>query len=248
MVQSKMICNLHNKVIVLTGASGGIGNTVSAILLESNAKMLLQYKSNNIKIDETLYKTNDIYNYKADITVYKEVEEMCEFTQKKFGKIDVLINNAGICDDASCELMTDTQWDMVVKTNLYGTFYCCKAFLKLMKKQNYGKIINIASIKGIEGSSYQANYCASKAGIIGLSKSLAKETGKYNVSVNSVCPGFIKTKLNNFSEEKNQIAKEKSALKVGNELNTLKNFIKFMCSDDFEGVSGQNFILDSRIM
>ena len=240
-----MFTNLYDKVIVLTGATGGIGKEISKTLLYNGAKMVLQYHL--ILPDTKKYETENTLYIKADITNYQDVMNLYDNAIKKFGKIDVLINNAGILSDSSISNLSISQWNKVIDTNLSGTFHCCKAFSNIMMKQHSGKIINIASIKGLKGSKNQINYCSSKAGVIALTKSLAKELGEFNVSVNSVCPGFIKTNLNKDCIEKENEAEEKSVLKYSNLLAVLNSFILFMCSNEFDGVSGQNFILDSRI-
>lgn len=242
-----MYINLENKVIVLTGASGIIGNSISKVLLSYGAKLVLQYNS-NMPTCVMNNKTNKIVMVKADITKYCDVKNVYFEALNEFEQVDVLINNAGIEKDASIDLLDIQDWNNVINTNLTGTFYCCKVFSEIMKNQNHGKIINISSIKGLNGSKFQSNYSASKAGVLSLTKSLAKELGDYNISVNSVCPAFIKTNLNNYSNEKFRASEKSSVLKRKNTLHTLNRFIAFMCSDDFDGVSGQNFILDSRII
>ena len=237
--------DLAGKVIVLTGATGGIGEELSKRLFDKGASLILQYHDKLPKTD--YYETNRIKYVRADITNYSDVELLYKTAIEKFGKVDILINNAGVLDDAPISVLSANQWNKVIDTNLTGTFNCCKVFSEIMIKQLCGKIINIASLKGILGSKNQVNYCASKAGVIALSKSLAKELGEYNISVNSVCPGFIKTNLNIKYVEKESEANGKSVLKNGDLLAVLNNFIVFMCSNSFEAVSGQNFILDSRI-
>lgn len=167
---------------------------------------------------------------------------------KEYGKIDVLINNAGLCSDNFIQFMSYDQWDRVIKNSLYGVFLCSRIFSKCLIKNGGGKIINIASLKGQLGSEGQCNYSAAKAGVIGLTKALAKEFGPYNISVNAVCPGFAVTDLNKDNENKVMYAMEMSTMTTEYTKSDLSNFIAFLCSDAIKGVSGRIFNLDSRIM
>ena len=159
-----------------------------------------------------------------------------------------MINNAGKNDDDFVLFLSEERWDNVIDTNLKGTFLCSKYFGKKMIQDKRGKIINIASLKGQLGSEGQTNYAASKAGIIALTKSMAKEMGKMNVSVNAICPGYIKTDLNRTNSYKCKIAEEMSALKIEFGLEDFVNFVVFIASDYVQGISGQVFNIDSRIM
>ena len=143
--------------------------------------------------------------------------------------------------------MSVNQWKEVLDTNLTGTFLCCREFSKIMMKQHSGKIVNVASLKGQEGSYGQVNYSVAKGGIITLTKSLAKELGKYGVSINAICPGFVLTDLNLNNNEKRLIAEQKSVLKLDSALQDCVNFIIVMSSEMFMGISGRVFNLDSRI-
>lgn len=143
--------------------------------------------------------------------------------------------------------MPEEQWRKVLDVNLTGTYLCSRAFSKAMVQQKNGKIINIASLKGEEGCEGQVNYSASKAGLFGFTKALAKELGKFNISVNAVCPGFIVTDLNRHDEKKKKIAEGRSLLSISDSLTTLTDYLIYMSSDNFVGVSGRIFNLDSRI-
>lgn len=248
-----MNIDLANKVIVITGSSRGIGMNLALRLSKENAKVVINYNKSEQKANDLL---NTICKYnkecivlKTDVTKPKEVRNFHDAVHKRYGKIDVLINNAGVCDDNLLQMMTVTQWDNVIRTNLFGTFLCCREFSKTMIRQREGKIINIASLKGQLGCEGQANYSASKGGIISMTKTLAKEMGKYNVSVNAVCPGFIVTDLNRHNEEKKVKAQNATVMKNNmNAIKDLENFIIYASSDLFSGVSGQVFNLDSRIL
>lgn len=246
-----MKVDISKKVIVITGSSRGIGSELAQFMAKEGANVCVNYNKSKECIEQ-LKQTMTQYNeecifIKADVTKVSDVKILYQEVLSNYGKIDVLINNAGICDDNLLQMMTLEQWQTVINTNLLGTFLCCRSFSKTMIKQKFGKIINIASLKGQEGCIGQANYSASKAGVIGLTKTLAKELGRYNISVNAVCPGFIVTDLNRHNSEKKIIAKNRSTLDGESSLDDLLSFITFLCSDKIKGISGRVFNLDSRI-
>lgn len=247
-----MNINLIDKVVVITGASRGIGREMALRYSAEGASVVLNY---NKSYDKALELYEDIIRYnskcimvKADITNQVETRRLYNETINNFGRVDIVVNNAGVCCDNSILKMKKKQWDNVIDINLSGTFIISKIFSKIMIKNKSGKIINIASYKGQTGCEEQVNYCASKAGVIGLTKALAKELGRYNISVNTVCPGFIETDLNRSNKKKIEIAKSMSLLDINLNLNNLINFIIYMSSDNFNAVTGQIFNIDSRIL
>lgn len=247
-----MIVNIANKVVVITGSSKGIGRELAKAFAKEKAKVVINYCNSEEKA-KALHKEISTYNpncllLKADVTNPDEVSHMYHKTIGTFGMIDVLINNAGICDDNNIQLMPLKQWQSIIDVNLTGMFLCSREFSKAMIKQRYGKIINIASLKGQEGCAGQVNYSASKAGIIGFSKALAKELGQYNIAVNTVCPGFVVTDLNRYDSYKKEIAQKRSVLNIDNTMSDLVNFITFLASSCINGVSGREFNLDSRLL
>lgn len=246
-----MKVDVSNKVIVITGSSRGIGKELAKAFAKEQSKVVINYlHSENEALqlyDEILVYNPNCIKVKADVTKQEDVLKLYYETISAFKKVDVLINNAGICLDNPIQLMDEKQWRMVLDVNLTGAYLCSRAFSKAMIYQQNGKIINIASLKGQEGSEGQVNYCASKAGLIGFTKSLAKELGKFNISVNAVCPGFIVTDLNRHNEKKQIAAEQRSVLKMHSILDDLLNFIIYISSDKFTGVSGRVFNLDSRI-
>lgn len=246
-----MNINLKNKVVVITGASRGIGREMALRYSSEGASVVINYYKS---YDKTLQLYEKITSFnpkcimvKADITNPEQTINLYKQTIKNFGRVDILINNAGICNDNLIQIMTKKQWDDVINTNLNGTFVCSKVFSRNMIKNKEGKIINIASLKGQIGCEGQVNYCASKAGIIGLTKALAKELARYNISVNAVCPGFIKTDLNRMDSKKIEQAKRMSLLDLDMNLDNLINFIIYMSSDNFNSITGQIFNIDSRV-
>lgn len=247
-----MIIDVSNKVVVITGSSKGIGRELVKAFAKEDAKVVINYfhskeQAENL-LDEVTAHDHNCILIKADVTKPDEVSHMYHEVIKSFGRIDILINNAGICNDNYIQMMPLEQWQGIVDVNLTGIFLCCREFSKIMIKQSEGKIINIASLKGQEGAAGQVNYSTSKAGVIGFSKALAKELGEYNISVNAVCPGFIITDLNRHDEKKKEIAREKSLLPIETSLEDLINFLIYMSSSRFSGVSGRVFNLDSRIL
>lgn len=246
-----MKVDVSNKVVVITGSSRGIGSELALAFAKEKAIVVINYCHSKEKAEAIYrqvleYSPNSIMIC-ADVTDTHDVTAMCHKVLKSLGRVDILINNAGICDDNSIHMMSFNQWKNVIDVNLTGTFLCCKEFSKIMIKQHTGKIINIASLKGQEGSSKQVNYSASKAGVISLTKALAKELGKYNIAVNAICPGFIVTDLNRNSEYKTTKAISQSTLSIENTLKDLINFIIFFSSNNVSSVSGRVFNLDSRV-
>lgn len=247
-----MEIDISGKVIVITGSSKGIGSEMIKRFAKEKAKVVINY--NNSK-DEALGLYDAIKEdnpncivVKADITKKSEVEVLCKETIKSFGKIDVLVNNAGICDDNIITFLKEDQWNRVINVNLTGTYLCSKIFSKEMIKRKQGKIINIASLKGQIGYEGQSNYAASKAGIIGFTKSLAKELGNFNISVNCICPGFIITDLNRHNGIKKDSAEKSSVLNYQYALDDLLNIVIYMSSNLLLGTSGRVFNLDSRVL
>lgn len=246
-----MQVDVKDKVVLITGASRGIGRHMAQAFAGEGAKVVINYNVNDeraAELAEELEKEQrEFLVVKADIRKAEEVNKMYQLVNDKFGRVDVLINNAGICSDNPIQMMQAEQWQTVLDVNLTGTFMCCRAFSKMMIRQGCGRIINISSLKGIEGCEGQVNYSASKAGVIGLTKALAKELGKYNIRVNALCPGFIVTDLNRHNEEKQLIAKKRSVVDNTASLQEVVDFSIYLSSGKLDGASGRIFELDSRL-
>lgn len=246
-----MKVDLTDKVVFITGSSKGIGKEIAKAFAREHALVVLNYYSSE-KAARSLYNeikemASDSLLIRGDVSKSKDVCDMFEKIVNRFGRIDILINNAGICDDSLLQFMSFQQWHRVIDVNLTGTYLCCQAAANIMINQCYGKIINISSLKGQEGSEKQINYSASKAGVLGLTKSLAKELGCHNISVNAICPGFVTTDLNRNNANKIERARERSVLSMNSTLTDLVNFVLYISSDKFNGISGQVFNLDSRL-
>jgi 3-oxoacyl-[acyl-carrier protein] reductase len=189
---------LKGKVTIITGGARGIGREIALLFAKEGSDIAL-FDINQQQLTQT---ERDIQaggrsalGLVVDVTNYSQVEDAANKTLDKFKKIDILINNAGITRDALLIRMSESDWDNVLDINLKGTFNCCKAVCKIMMKANSGRIVNISSIIGLMGNAGQVNYSASKAGIIGLTKSLAKELASRNINVNAIAPGFIETDM-----------------------------------------------------
>lgn len=194
-----------DKVAVITGASRGIGRSIALALAEAGAKIVavdLDPVATEAIVAELKGNGTEAIAVIGNVTVSEDTEKMIDAAVAAFGRVDILVNNAGITRDGLLMRMKDEDWDAVLNVNLKGAFLCTRAASKVMTKQRYGRIINIASVVGQMGNAGQANYCASKAGLIGLTKSNARELAKRNVTVNAVAPGFIATAMTDALPEK----------------------------------------------
>lgn len=198
---------LKGQTALITGAGSGIGRACAVMLAKNGANVVIVYGSNEAAAKETekLCKQEngavETLCMKADVANPEEVDQAFDTAKKTFGRIDVLVNNAGITRDNLLLRMTQEEFDDVIETNLKGTFCCMKKAARIMLRQKYGRIINISSIVGLRGNPGQINYSASKAGVVGMTKSLAKEMGAKQITVNAVAPGMIKTKMSDSMNE-----------------------------------------------
>ena len=243
--------NLTNKHIIITGASQGIGKNIATNFLQSRANIYLisRNKSKLLKLQKDLSIINSsnkkIECYNADVTNQSEISDIF----KKIGTIDVLINNAGITKDNIILRLSKNDWDSVINTNLNGTYNCCKAAAKYMIKQKSGKIINISSIVGQIGNKGQSNYAASKAGIIGLTKSLAKELAVRNITVNAINPGYIDTKMTQELSDKNKdIFLSNIPLNKFGDPQDVSNLVCFLASNKSNYITGQSINVDGGLV
>lgn len=191
--------DLSGQVALVTGASQGLGRAIAVALGASGANVICVAR-NEAKLAETVDAIKNAGGQAearaCDVSSGSEtVNELFESVAEQFGKVDILVNNAGITRDTLMPIMTDEQWDDVLNTNLRGAFLFCRAASKVMMKSRYGRIINISSVSGLIGNAGQTNYSASKAGMIGMTRSLAKELAKRKVTVNAVAPGFIESEM-----------------------------------------------------
>ena len=195
---------LKGKVAMVTGSSRGIGNAIAKKYLEEGAKVILIDRDEEgvKKSIEDMKQYGDAVGYAMDVTDRARIAEVFESVVKDHGTLDILVNNAGITQDAQMYKMTEDQWDSVINVNLKGVFNCAQEAVKIMREKKSGAIINISSVVGLYGNFGQVNYAATKSGVIGMTKSLAKEVGRKNVTVNAVAPGFIETAMTDTLPEK----------------------------------------------
>ena len=237
--------NLKNKKVIITGAARGIGYAIAQEFLKAGAQIALcsTTQEGAQKAKETLLKEfpqSKIYAQKADVSKEAEVQNFVENVTREFGTVDILVNNAGITRDTLAIRMSEQDWDAVLNVNLKGTFLMSKAVFKIMMKAKSGSIINMSSVVGQSGNAAQANYSASKAGIIGLTKALAKEFAPRNVRVNAVAPGFVQTDMTDKLPE--QIKEQALALIPLKRFATTTDIAKavmFLSSEDGEYITGQ---------
>src|SRR5512147_1333059 len=191
--------SLENKVAVVTGASRGIGRAIAEVLAKAGADVVcgdrLEKQAEETATQVAAMSGRRTSGCLVDVGDYKSAQDFIQCALENFGKVDILINNAGITRDNLLMRIDESDWDDVLTVNLKGAYNCCKAAIRPMMKQRYGRIVNITSVVGLSGNAGQTNYAASKAGLIGFTKSLAKELGSRNITVNAVAPGYITTVL-----------------------------------------------------
>lgn len=232
-----------DKVAVITGASRGIGRSIALALAEAGAKIVavdLDPVATDAIVAELKEKGTEAIAVIGNVTVTEDTEKMIDSAVAVFGRVDILVNNAGITRDGLLMRMKDEDWDAVMTVNLKGAFLCSRAAAKVMTKQRYGRIINIASVVGQMGNAGQANYCASKAGLIGLTKSNARELAKRNVTVNAVAPGFIATAMTDALPEKvrEELAAQIPLARLGS-AEDIANAVVFLALEKSAYITGQ---------
>ena len=232
--------DLSKKNIILTGSTGGIGNAILDKLYNYKANIIAT-GTNQEKLEKIKQKYNDVNIKRFDISKHSHIEQFIEECSEIFeNKIDILINNAGVTQDNLTIRMKDEEWNKVININLSSTFLLSKYVIKKMLKNKNGKIINITSIVGHTGNVGQANYAASKAGLIGMSKSLALEYGKKNIKINCISPGFIKSEMTDkISEDFKQVLQNKISLEKFGEPNDVANAVLFLSSSLSDYITGE---------
>lgn len=240
---------LENKVAVVTGASRGIGRQIAVQMAREGAFVIVNYHGSKEKADETVAEIEKnggrAEAIQCNVSSYQESEMFLHQVIQKYGKIDILVNNAGITRDNLLMKMSEEDFDAVLNTNLKGAFHCMKHVSRQMLKQKSGRIINISSVSGVMGNAGQANYCASKAGIIGLTKSAARELASRGITVNAIAPGFIHTEMTSvLSDSVKENALSQIPMKKFGEADDIAAMAVFLASDLAKYVTGQVICVD----
>ena len=242
-----------DKVAMITGATRGIGKQIALTLANEGYNIVLNYRTEN---DELFQAKNEIESknvncltVQGDVTNFEDCKQMIERAINEFGKVDVLVNNAGITKDMLLARMKEEDFKQIIDVNLVGTFNMTKNVISYMMKARSGRIINISSVVGIAGNAGQTNYSASKAGIIGFTKSLAKEVASRNILINAVAPGFIETNMTDVlkQEVKDEIAKNIPLKRMGTPKD-VANVVRFLASEDSSYITGQVISVDGGMI
>lgn len=244
---------LKDKVAIVTGASKGIGRAIAINFAKEGAKVVLNYRSDDNGAQEVLKEIENscgvAFLHKGDVSDFSVAEDLIKFCIEKFSRIDILVNNAGITRDTLLLRMKEEDFDSVINVNLKGSFNCVKHASSFMIKQKYGKILNISSVIGLIGNIGQINYAASKAGIIGMTKSLAKELGSRGINVNAIAPGFIETDMTSVLEDKTkETIMSHIPLKRMGSVEDVSNLAVFLASDLASYITGQVITVDGGMV
>lgn len=240
---------LKGKTALITGASRGIGKAIALKLAAEGAGIVLNYIHNEAAAAELVQQIETsggrALAVRADVSLFEEARELVAKAWTKFGAVDILVNNAGITRDGLLMRMTEEDFDRVLEVNLKGAFNCCRQVVPLMVKQRSGRIINITSVVGLVGNAGQVNYAASKAGLVGLTKSLAKEIGSRSITVNAIAPGFIETDMTSaLSAEVIKVAQDSTALKRLGKPEDVAEAVCFLASAGAGYITGQVLSVD----
>ncbi len=245
--------DLSGKVAVITGSSRGIGAGIAKTLAANGAKVIINHRSSPEGAEEVISAIKESGGeatvIQADVGDSAEAQRLIKESIDTYGQIDILVNNAGTTRDTLIMMMKEQDWDLVLQTNLNSTFYCSKAATRPMMKKKRGRIINITSVVGLAGQAGQTNYAASKAGIIGFTKSLAKELGARNITVNAVAPGFIPTALTDVLSEDmmNDVVKNTPLGRLGT-VDDIAHAVLYLASDEASFITGQVLSVDGGLI
>ncbi|MBN1560514.1 3-oxoacyl-[acyl-carrier-protein] reductase [candidate division KSB1 bacterium] len=244
--------NLQEQTAIVTGSARGIGAAIAFRLAHAGCNLIISdidERGAQATVDRIKEIGRDAIAVQTDVSRWEQAENLLKVSIAKFAKVDILVNNAGITRDNLLMRMSEAEWDAVMTVNLKGTFHCIKAASRMLMKQRHGKIINVASVVGIIGNAGQANYAASKAGIIGLTKSVAKEFGSRNIQVNAVAPGYIQTDM---TKDLPDAAKEAFLtiipLQRAGQVEDVANAVLFLASPLSDYMTGQVLHVDGGMV
>lgn len=244
---------LKDQVALVTGGSRGIGRAIALALAEAGADVAVNYSGNEEKALEVVAEIEKLGRrgiaIRANVASGEQVEQMVSQVLDTFGKLDILVNNAGITRDNLIMRLKEEDWDQVIDTNLKGVFHCIKAVTRPMMKQRSGRIINISSVVGVIGNAGQANYVAAKAGVIGLTKTTAKELASRGITVNAIAPGFIETDMTDVLSEsiREELMKAIPLARLGKP-EDIARAVRFLSSSDAEYITGQVIHVDGGMV
>ena len=244
---------LEGKVALVTGASRGIGRAIALALASEGASIVINYAGSAASAEAVKAEVEALGQkavcIQADISSMSAATEMVEAAVKEFGRVDILVNNAGITRDGLLMRMKEEDWDAVLSTNLKGVFNCSKACIKYMMKQRAGRIISISSVVGVMGNAGQANYAAAKAGVIGFTKSVAKEVASRGITANAIAPGFIQTDMTKALPEK-VVEAMQAGIPLGRlgDPEDIAKAVVFLASDDASYITGQTLHVDGGMV
>jgi 3-oxoacyl-[acyl-carrier protein] reductase len=244
---------LRDQVAIVTGGTKGIGKAICLLFAEQGAKVVANFSTDedvaeNLK-KEAKSRGLSLDLFKADVTKSEQVKAMVEETFAQYGKIDVLVNNVGLVRDNFLMLMSDEDWESLLRANLTSLFYCSRIVIRKMIPQKKGKIINIASISGMMGTPGQVNYAATKGGMISFTKSLARELGSFNIHVNAVAPGLIESEVvSKMPKEKLEAIVKSSSLGRIGKPEEVAQAVLFLASENSNYITGQTIVVDGGIV
>jgi 3-oxoacyl-[acyl-carrier protein] reductase len=241
-----------DKVAIVTGSSRGIGRGIALRLAKGGAKLVVNFRGNEAAaadvVEQIKADGGEAIAVQADVCQVAEAQALIEAAKQAYGRVDILVNNAGTTRDTLLVRMSEEDWDVVIDTNLKGTFNCIKAVSRQMMRQRYGRIVNITSVAGIAGNPGQANYASAKAGIIGLTKTVAKELGSRGITCNAVAPGFVPTDLtSSLPQDLVELAIERTPCGRMGTVEDMAAAVAYLASDEAGFVTGQVLAVDGGL-